>query len=153
MKIQIKNLQKTLKIRRTPLKAIVQEIADFLDLDRESTLSLVIVDEARIRDINNRYFHNNQPTDVICFNLKDKFDPCATFGEIIISTQAAIENSKLFSTKIQDEFTLYLIHGLLHLVGFKDKTTLQKKKMQKKEKIILNFIQQNKKSFLPSLIV
>ena len=153
MKIQIKNLQKALKIRRTSLKAIVQEIAHFLDLDRESTLSLVIVDDARIRDINNRYFHKNQPTDVICFNLKDKFDPCATFGEIIISTQAAIENSKLFSTKIQDEFTLYLIHGLLHLVGFKDKTTLQKKKMQKKEKIILNFIQQNKKSFLPSLIV
>ena len=77
------------------------------------------------------YFNIDVYTDVIAFNLEDKND-CLD-GEIYISIDDVIENSKIFSKSINNEFARILIHGILHLLGYDDKTKLQKDQMSQLE--------------------
>ncbi len=72
-------------------------------------------------------------------------------GEIFISVEEAKRNSKIFSTDIHEELLLYVIHGLLHLIGFKDKTASQRMRMKKKEKEVLSYIFKEEKKNISSL--
>ncbi len=71
-----------------------------------------------------------------------RFDKKKSFliGDIIISTDAAIQNAKAFKTSINYEIVLYVIHGILHLLGFDDHKEEDIKKMRKREKFLLEKI-------------
>jgi len=56
---------------------------------------------------------------------------------VVISVDTAKRNAKLYGTDLKKEITLYTVHGILHLSGFKDTTTLERKEMQRKEEDIL----------------
>ncbi|KPK97483.1 MAG: hypothetical protein AMJ95_08760 [Omnitrophica WOR_2 bacterium SM23_72] len=77
--------------------------------------------------MNLRFLHKNQPTDVLAFDS----------GEIVVSTDAAIRNAKIFKTEPLYELYLYVVHGLLHILGFKDRTQKQRAHMQQKAEQIL----------------
>ncbi|MFC1546161.1 rRNA maturation RNase YbeY, partial [bacterium] len=54
--------------------------------------------------------------------------------EIFICPEIAKEQSKVYGTKLKDELTLLLVHGLLHLIGYKDRKTDEKKGMRRMER-------------------
>jgi probable rRNA maturation factor len=58
-------------------------------------------------------------------------------GDIIISTDAALKNSRLYGTRLSEELALYVIHGILHLLGFDDHRPRDVEKMRKKEQELL----------------
>ena len=64
------------------------------------------------------------------FNLDD-------IGEIFVSTDTAFRNSKVFGTEFCEEITLYLIHGILHILGYRDESVKEKAGMSRKESEIL----------------
>ena len=72
---------------------------------------------------------------------KDKND-CLD-GEIYISIDDVIENSNIFSKSFNDEFARILIHGILHLLGYDDKTKIQKDKMSQLENHYLSLLDYN----------
>ncbi|HCN37446.1 MAG TPA: rRNA maturation RNase YbeY, partial [Bacteroidetes bacterium] len=61
-------------------------------------------------------------------------------SDVIISTETVKKNSKVFKTEYLNELTRVIIHGLLHLCGYKDKTAEQKKTMRLKENFFLKKI-------------
>jgi len=61
------------------------------------------------------------PTDVLTFQ----------HGEIVISAETAARQARIFHSSLATEIQLYLLHGLLHLAGFDDVTTQQRKRMQR----------------------
>ena len=65
-------------------------------------------------------------TDVMAFNLGDNKN---IDGEVYISIEDVLENSQLFSKTFNDEFTRIFIHGILHLLGYDDKTKKEKNNM------------------------
>ena len=65
-------------------------------------------------------------TDVMAFNLGDKNK---IEGEVYISVEDVLENSKLYSKTFNEEFLRIVIHGLLHLLGYDDKTKKEKDNM------------------------
>jgi probable rRNA maturation factor len=86
---------------------------------------------------------------VLAFNLKE--NGCALrhkradqikdiTGDIIISTDVAIKNAKAYKTPLGHEIVLYVIHGILHLLGYDDHNRKVKHKMQKKEQEILEYL-------------
>jgi len=81
--------------------------------------------------LNLKYLGKNQPTDVLSFDSSGAERKCA---DIIISTQTAIRNAKAFKTTPLFELNLYLVHGLLHILGYDDKTHQQRKLIRRKEK-------------------
>ena len=69
-------------------------------------------------------FNKNKFTDVITFNLEEEGKLIE--GEIYISFERIKENATLYKQEIEEEFERIIIHGLLHLLGYKDKTKNEK---------------------------
>lgn len=77
----------------------------------------------------------------MAFDLKDKKESKNIInGEIVISTETAIRNAKIYKTSYFEETLLYVIHGILHLCGFRDKTKKEIQRMRQREKYILKKI-------------
>jgi rRNA maturation RNase YbeY len=77
-------------------------------------------------------------TDVIAFdNSLDKRDE-TLLGDIAVSTDTAIRNARIYKTTPLYEIYLYVIHGVLHLLGYDDKTQKERKIMQSKADHIIS---------------
>lgn len=150
MKVQIKNIQKILKIKVSPLTVLTEQICSILGF--RGTISVVLTDNKEIMLLNKKYFHRSYPTDVLSFNLSDCPDPLNIAGEIIISVERAVENSKVFCNDIKNELLLYVIHGLLHLTGFEDSTNSEKEKMRKKENELMSHLSKKEEHLINTFI-
>ena len=84
---------------------------------------------------NIQFLNHNMLTDVITFNYcKDKI----VNGDILISTERVHENSKIYKVNYLTELHRVMVHGLLHLLGYKDKNEKDAKTMREKENYYLN---------------
>lgn len=81
------------------------------------------------------YLGKNCPTDVISFDISENKDEI--LADIIISTDTALRNAKIFNTVPIYELYLYVIHGVLHLIGYDDKRKKDRLIMQRKEEFLL----------------
>jgi probable rRNA maturation factor len=75
-------------------------------------VNVILVSDKRIAEIHKEFMNEPGPTDVITFQ----------HGEIVISTETARRQARACGTSLAHELRLYLVHGLLHLQGFDDKT-------------------------------
>lgn len=81
-------------------------------------VSLVVVDDPRIREINRQFLQHDYATDVISFVLEE--GEASLEGEIVVSAEMAMAMSPQYAWQPADELLLYAIHGALHLVGYDD---------------------------------
>ncbi len=81
--------------------------------------------------INLDYLNHDYYTDIITFPLHNKSEPIA--ADIFISIERIKENSLLYKVSFKDELLRTIIHGALHLCGYKDKTKAQIKEIRRKE--------------------
>ena len=131
-KLVIKILKILKKIRGGSSRKGKTKIANWQSFRGELTIALV--DNKAIQELNFKSLGRNYPTDVICFDLSEVD---SNIFDIVISTEKACENSRLFNTSLRQELKLYLIHGLLHLSGFKDNKRKDREYMQRKALYIL----------------
>jgi len=79
---------------------------------------------------NIKYLNHDFLTDVITF---DYCDDNLIAGDVLISAERVKENAKIFKVKFLNELQRVMVHGLLHLLGYNDKTKKEREMMQKKE--------------------
>jgi rRNA maturation RNase YbeY len=93
---------------------------------KEGDINIVFVDDKFIRQLNTTYLKHNWVTDVISFPLGDgnKID-----GEIYINLEQSKRQAKEYNSTFKAEIQRLIIHGVLHLIGFKDNTPKTKKRM------------------------
>lgn len=93
--------------------------------------------------LNSRYRGINKVTDVLSFPLADERfgqDGCL-LGDIVISVPEASAQAQRFRVSFYDELLRLLVHGLLHLIGYDhEKNAAEKKRMERKEKVIINAV-------------
>lgn len=89
--------------------------------------------------MNLKFLRSNSATDVLYFNILGG-NSREILGDIAISAQTAIRNAKIFNVLPSDELLLYVIHGTLHLLGYKDKTKKEQVRMHKKQAYIYSQI-------------
>ncbi len=123
----------------TWLEAVIASEAKKLE-----ELSYIFCDDEYLLKINMEYLDHDTYTDIISF---DYSVGKILQGEIYISTERVKENSETFSVKFQDELRRVLVHGVLHLCGFKDKEESDAALMRSKEeeKMKLFHVEQSKK--------
>ena len=92
----------------------------------DAKIDFILKDKKFLNSLKKEYFNMDVYTDVIAFNLGDKD---TIDGEIYISIDDVLENSKLYSKTFNEEFSRVVIHGLLHLLGYDDKTKKEKDNM------------------------
>ena len=147
MKIQIdvQNLQKQIRLDPSQVAQTARKILRH-ERVRKAQLSIVFVTDQRIKSLNTKYLHHAYATDVLAFDFLDphtakkRLRPRTIDGEVIISTGAVCRQAKMFANTNKRELTLYLIHGILHLLGFDDHRQTDIERFRAQEQKILNFL-------------
>lgn len=99
-------------------------------------LNYIFCSDAYLLRINQEYLHHDTYTDIITFVMSEPEGPLE--GEIYISVDRVAENAHLLEKSFEEELRRVIIHGLLHLIGYRDKTRLEKAEMRKKEDACLS---------------
>ena len=102
------------------------------------SLSLIFCTDEFLLKLNQEYLNHDTLTDILTFNLEASSLPIV--GEIYISVERVEENSVNLGVPRIQELYRVMIHGVLHLCGYKDHTTAQKALMRKKEDYYLTFV-------------
>ncbi len=95
----------------------------------------------KIRAFNKKFLSRDHTTDVLAFDMCEggfsRKENIPLLGDIIISTDAAIQNAKIFKTSVKHEIVLYIIHGILHLLGYDDHKSRDIRLMREREQELL----------------
>ncbi len=125
MKFGINNLTKS-KIDKKFLGKVAKKTVQELKLKKFDEISIVIVGDKRIKSLNKKYLKRNRVTDVLAFD----------YGEIFICLPQAKKQAKEMGHSVKEELAILLIHGILHLSGYNDKTKISYNKIVNKQKEI-----------------
>lgn len=90
-------------------------------------MAVIFLSDERIKRLNRKYLKRNAATDVLVFDYAEGG------AELAISIDTAKRNAKIYNTSLKEEITLYIIHGILHLCGYKDDTPQAKRRMFRKQ--------------------
>lgn len=101
-----------------------------------NNLNYIFCSDEFLYEMNVNYLQHNTYTDVITFDQSEEKKKIE--GDIFISIDRVKENAILNDVKLHSELHRVMIHGLLHLMNYKDKTKVHKKKMSEKENEYLN---------------
>ena len=104
--------------------------------------TILLTNNKKMKSLNNKFRNKNKATDVLSFPLNYKINKKFYLGDIAISYEFILKKSK--KTSFYSEFDKIWVHGYLHLLGYDHKNLKNFKKMNNKEKIVLNYL--NKKN-------
>jgi len=105
-----------------------------------AALNVAIVDDAQIARLHQEYMDDPSPTDVLTFDLRDDADDPAVEGEIVVSADTAYREARRRRLQPSEELTRYIIHGVLHLLGLRDATPQERRRMRREENRILDLL-------------
>lgn len=100
------------------------------------SINYIFCNDAYLHKINVEYLNHDTYTDIITFDNSNDEDEIES--DIFISIERVQDNSKHFSISFEQELHRVMVHGVLHLLGFKDKTAGEQKLMRQAENDSLN---------------
>ncbi|HEY3401995.1 MAG TPA: rRNA maturation RNase YbeY [Ohtaekwangia sp.] len=104
-----------------------------------TSLNYVFCSDEYLLILNRQYLNHTTYTDIITFDNRDN-ESAPIEGDIFISIERVEENSLKFKTTFERELNRVIIHGVLHLVGYSDKSQGKKALMRKKEDTYLSLL-------------
>ena len=125
MRISIQNRQKRILLNLRKVRRATQRILTELGL-LDAELSLLLVDDAMIQDLNRRYLNRDKPTNILAFPMREgEFSTLHPhlLGDLVISVETAERQSNRFGLDEMEMVILLMVHGVLHLIGYKHEGT------------------------------
>jgi len=112
----------------------------------DAELSILLVDDAQIQDLNRRYLNRNKPTNVLAFPMREgEFSTLhpQLMGDLVISVETARRQSNRFRLNKMEMITFLMVHGILHLVGYEhERTRKEAREMTIKQKELFQWLTQ-----------
>jgi probable rRNA maturation factor len=139
-RIKIINLHKAYRLNESLLKRIILQILGVAGKPELKEFNFIFLCDKNIKTFNKKYKGSSRATDVLSFYIHDDLGRTSDIGEIFISVDRALENSHTFGTGFQEELVLYVIHGVLHLFGYDDRSAKERRRMRDKESEIMGKI-------------
>ena len=100
-------------------------------------ISYIFCSDEYLHKMNLEYLNHDTFTDIITFDYTEKNN---VSGDIFISIDRVKENAVKFKTIFENELSRVIIHGVLHLIGYKDKSIQDKEQMRSKEDFYLTLL-------------
>lgn len=138
VEITVRNLQKKNPVRPKEIKKAVLDAISREKYKGHVNITVCVVTDKEIRELNLYYSGRDTSTDVLAFNLSETGKTGKLYGDIVISSDTAERNASIYKTAHAFELNLYAIHGTLHLLGYDDNTPRLRNKMHKRTNQILN---------------
>ena len=125
---------------RVPRKRIVEVVHHVAAAEGAALkhVDIAVVSGGRIAALNRRYLGRRGATDVLSFNLSDEAHHGGLAAQIVVCGDLAARRGRSLATGCQRELLLYVVHGLLHLLGYDDRTPRQATRMHSREEKLLN---------------
>ncbi len=147
LKIKIRNQQKDLQISLPSIRRAVRlTLKDVIGIACDE-VSLHFVSKEEISELHDEFFNDPSITDCISFPIdhpgEGDLDYCL-LGEVFVCPFVAKQYAKDHKADPYEETLLYIVHGLLHLAGFDDIETKDRKEMRKQEARAISFLKQKK---------
>ena len=144
MEVQIGNNQKGHRISKKKILQTASAILNALGYP-DAELSILIVDDQQIAQLNHQYLNREGPTNVIAFPMNQgPFSDIvpSLLGDVVISADTAHREAQSAGIGLQDRFDQLLIHGTLHLLGYDHEGTVDEaRKMEEKANELLQLLQ------------
>ncbi len=115
------------------VEALVISSLDFCSV-KSSEVTIYFVDKSTICKLHEDFFNDPSLTDCISFPLDDPSEEGGILGEVFVCPEVAVDYAP--ETPLQ-EVALYIVHGLLHLLGYDDQTEEECVKMRAQEHYLL----------------
>lgn len=131
-KIAIHSPQEIVPIDRGRMREIARAVLEGEEVN-EYEISLAFVDNVTIHRLNKQYLDHDEPTDVLSFPYSAA-NARKLEGELVLGVEVAQEQASERGHDVQAELALYVIHGLLHLCGYDDKSADAEKAMRERER-------------------
>ncbi|MFC1666243.1 rRNA maturation RNase YbeY [Candidatus Omnitrophota bacterium] len=142
MRVEIRDLQTKIKIDKKEIARCAKFVLRAMG-EHNAELSLLFVKDYYIKELNRKYRKINSRTDVLVFAMREgqgilKDSPI--LGDVVISVETAKREAKKRKLSIHKETCLYLVHGILHLLGYDDIKKRDRQIMKSKEEELMRFM-------------
>jgi probable rRNA maturation factor len=136
IRIEIYEKQKKVKIDHAFLWEKIEVLKRVIKMPLKKVF-VYLVNNRTIKKLNKDFLNQNTPTDVLAFKYPDGS------GEIIISVEECKKNADIYSNTIEKEVIYVLIHGILHLNGYRDYLPKERDEMFKIQNEIFKMVMKN----------
>jgi rRNA maturation RNase YbeY len=120
-------------------RAILSDVGE-----ASAELGIMFVGDQRMRGLNRKYRGKDRTTDVLAFAMRESFTPHASrltpdmLGDVVIAVPTAARQAKQGQRSLDEELTVLLIHGILHLCGYDhERSEKEARRMHRRERMIL----------------
>ena len=147
--IEIANNQSRLTLDEDYLRLVVSQTLSAEEVSG-ATISIAILDNPSIHNLNREYLQHDYETDVLSFLLEEsggtdnsqapRGSKKQIDGEIIASADYAADQAAIYQWEPLSELTLYIVHGLLHLCGYDDLSEEELPVMRARERDIMGLL-------------
>ncbi|MCD6309937.1 MAG: rRNA maturation RNase YbeY [Candidatus Eremiobacteraeota bacterium] len=143
-RILISNRQRLFHFPPELVRSVINTTLEDAKILDDCEVSIVFCRDSMMKKLNRKYRNIDEPTDVLAFPqfegkefLKPGNGVYILLGDVVISTESAMRNAKRYGSSVVTEIARLLIHGTLHLLGWRDDDSGSKKRMQEKVKSLL----------------
>ncbi|UCD57107.1 MAG: rRNA maturation RNase YbeY [Candidatus Hydrogenedentota bacterium] len=136
MKVRIRKSVRRREIRLAPIREAIERTLDG-EKRTDAEVSVLIVNDARIRELNRLYRGIDSPTDVLAFAMAEgRFTDLHPdlLGDVVISAERAAVQAGRAGHALAHELRLLAVHGTLHLLGYEDETASGQARMRRLER-------------------
>lgn len=131
------------------IQNVVNSAAKVVKLPKNSEISILLVDNSYIKELNFIYRNQNRPTDVLSFAMNElaedepdyeSLEDVNILGDIVVSLEKAVEQSEEYGHSISRELGYLVAHGMLHLIGYDHETEEETRGMRNLEEKIMQSV-------------
>jgi len=140
VEVEIENCQNDLEVNLTLIEQLAKFTLKKKKVPESLQLSIALVTEEKIKELNAKYRGITAPTDVLSFPMLEDLSQTQLpqlLGDVVICPQIAAQQARRFRHSLNDEICLLLVHGILHLLGYNHKKEAEARKMKVEEEKIL----------------
>lgn len=129
--------EEDIKLKLNNKREVKQWLKSVVELEgyKLTELNYIFCSDSYLLEMNINYLNHNTLTDIITFDNSEKEG--VIVGDIFISIERVEENAKKFNVEFNTELCRVMVHGVLHLLGYKDKQKKEKEKMREMENYYL----------------
>jgi probable rRNA maturation factor len=136
--VGIDDRQKAMRVSATTLERLVRKVLALQGVVA-AEIGVRLVGDAAMARLNKRWLGHEGPTDVITFPLSNAGETVLV-GDIVASTETARRVARSVGWQARHELAYYVIHGLLHLAGYDDRSAADRRRMRDRERRVLRAI-------------
>ena len=133
--VEISNRQQAIAVNLAWLERIVRGAIAVIRAEA-AEISVLVVNDRRIAKLHAEWMQISEPTDVLTFDLGSD-PPRRLAGDIVVSGETARRVARELGWQPRQELAYYVVHGLLHLAGYDDLTPGERRRMRKRERIVM----------------